>query len=116
MPKESIEKAKEITVNLHMAPLPEYRGCNQFSYCIINEDNFFGTTIHKLEEGIDSGPILFEDRFSIPDKLWVNEDDMTFNRSVNLFERLFKVQKNYKLVNKIHFQIEVFFPLEARDS
>jgi methionyl-tRNA formyltransferase len=29
-----IDRAQTIAVNLHMAPLPEYRGCNQFSFAI----------------------------------------------------------------------------------
>ena len=53
-----IQKAKSIAVNLHMAPLPEYRGCNQFSLAIINDDQEFGVTIHQLTEGIDSGPLI----------------------------------------------------------
>ena len=84
--KEHIKKAKELTINLHMAPLPEYRGCNQFSFAMINKDKVFGTTIHKLEEGIDSGDILFEDRFDIPIDCWVEElYNITFKKSVNLF-------------------------------
>jgi methionyl-tRNA formyltransferase len=55
--KQHIVRAKQIAINLHLAPLPEYRGCNQFSFAILNNDKIFGTTLHKLEEGIDSGPI-----------------------------------------------------------
>ncbi len=82
-----IQKAKFIAVNLHMAPLPEYRGCNQFSLAIINDDKEFGVTIHQLTEGIDSGPILSERRFSIPENIWVNElVDIATEESVCLFE------------------------------
>lgn len=63
--KKQIERATKLAVNLHMAPLPEYRGCNQFSFAIYNEEIEFGTTLHQLEEGIDSGKILFESRFPI---------------------------------------------------
>ena len=63
--EEHINKAEEITVNLHMAPLPEYRGCNQFSFAILDGKHEFGTTLHRLEPGIDSGDILFEKRFSM---------------------------------------------------
>jgi len=84
--KIHIKKAKELIVNLHMAPLPEYRGCNQFSYAIINNDKEFGTTIHILDEGIDSGDILFENRFKIPENCWVEElYQLTFKKSVELF-------------------------------
>jgi len=98
--KEHIQKAKEIIVNLHMAPLPEYRGCNQYSFAIINEDIEFGTTIHKLEEGIDSGPIIFEKRFPIPSDCWVEElYQITFDKSVKLFREsmLSLISNNYKL-------------------
>jgi methionyl-tRNA formyltransferase len=81
-----IKKAKDLIVNLHMAPLPEYRGCNQFSYAIINDDKEFGTTIHILDEGIDSGDILFESRFRIPKNCWVEElYNLTFEKSIELF-------------------------------
>ncbi|MDE6958230.1 MAG: hypothetical protein K2O80_01545, partial [Helicobacter apodemus] len=65
--------AKEIAFNLHLAPLPEYRGCNQFSFAIFNEDKEFGVSIHKIDEGIDSGDIAFEKRFLIPKDCFVEE-------------------------------------------
>ncbi|MBH49873.1 MAG: hypothetical protein CMG69_03875 [Candidatus Marinimicrobia bacterium] len=96
-----IKKAKDIFVNLHMAPLPEYRGCNQFSFAIIDESKEFGTTIHRLEEGIDSGSIMFEKRFPIPNDCWVEElYQITFDKSVELFiESIPDLLKgNYKLI------------------
>ncbi len=83
---EHIAKASEITVNLHMAPLPEYRGCNQFSFAIIDGAEEFGTTLHRMEPGIDSGPILAERRFAIPDGCWVEHlYELTFEHTVELF-------------------------------
>ncbi len=85
--KEHISKAKDISVNLHLAPLPEYRGCNQFSFAIIDEAKWFGATIHEINEGIDSGDIIFEERFNISDKkYWVSElYDKTIDKAVGLF-------------------------------
>lgn len=72
--KEShIKSIKEMAFNLHLAPLPEYRGCNQFSFAIINEDKEFGVTLHRLDCGIDSGDIIFEKRFAIPQDCFVDE-------------------------------------------
>jgi len=82
-----IEKASEITVNLHMAPLPEYRGCNQFSFAIIDGAEVFGTTLHRIVPGIDSGPILAERRFEVPEACWVEDlYELTFDHSVELFQ------------------------------
>jgi methionyl-tRNA formyltransferase len=85
--KEHIDKVNDIIVNLHMAPLPEYRGCNQFSFAIIEGAQKFGTTIHQLEEGIDSGGIIAEKRFKIEKDIWVKDlYDKTFELSVKLFK------------------------------
>jgi len=97
--QEDIDVASDITVNLHMAPVPEYRGCNQFSFAIINKENFFGTTLHLIDKGVDSGDILFERRFSISKDIDVETlYNKTFKESVILFtENLGKIiSGNYK--------------------
>ncbi len=84
--KEHLDLAKQIAVNLHMAPLPEYRGCNQFSLAIINKDKVFGTTLHKMESEIDSGDIIAERRFKISPEIYVKElYDLTVEHSLKLF-------------------------------
>ena len=118
--KQHIQKAKEIIINLHMAPLPEYRGCNQFSFAIINGDKEFGTTIHRLEEGIDSGAIMFEKRFPIPDDCWVEElYQITLDKSIELFKESLpqlisghyelKPQKSFleKRTTSLHYRKEI---------
>ena len=70
---DHIQKAGQIAVNLHMAPLPEYRGCNQFSFAIIDQVQEFGTTLHTMEAGVDSGAILFERRFPISDNCYAGD-------------------------------------------
>ena len=82
-----LQQAKKVAINLHMAPLPEYRGCNQFSYAILDEKKEFGTTLHVMDAGIDHGGILSERRFPIPPQCWVDElYNLTFEHSKNLFE------------------------------
>jgi len=118
--KSHISRAKEIFVNLHMAPLPEYRGCNQFSFAIIDSAKEFGTTIHQLEEGIDSGAIIFEDRFPISKNCWVNElYELTSQKSIELFKKSLplivsgnfepKPQKSFlhKRKTSLHFRKEI---------
>lgn len=81
-----IGKAAQIAVNLHMAPLPEYRGCNQFSMAIIDGKKEFGTTIHRIDTRIDHGDILFQERFAIPEDCWVQDlYDQTHDASLQLF-------------------------------
>lgn len=85
--QEQIDKAKKIAVNLHMAPLPEYRGSNQFTFAIIDGKKEFGTTLHVMDSRIDHGDILFQKRFAIPEKCWVNDlYQLTFDATVALFK------------------------------
>lgn len=86
--QEHIDKAKQIAVNLHMAPLPEYRGSNQFSFAIIEGREEFGTTIHRIDTRIDHGDILFQKRFRIPEGCWVNDlYELTYTASLHLFRQ-----------------------------
>ena len=99
--EEHIGKAAQVAVNLHMAPLPEYRGSNQFSFAIVEGKTEFGTTIHRIDTRIDHGDILFQKRFPIPDGCWVHDlYQLTYNASVKLFSQTLKhiVEGNYKPV------------------
>ncbi len=52
-------------VNLHLAPLPQYRGCNGIAHAIMNGDKSYGVTIHHVDKGIDTGSILARSCFPI---------------------------------------------------
>jgi methionyl-tRNA formyltransferase len=85
--QKQIDCAKELAINLHMAPLPEYRGCNQFSFAIIDDAKEFGTTMHVMESGIDSGDLLFESRFPVDPKETVKSlHAKTTAASITLFK------------------------------
>ncbi len=115
-----INKARNLAVNLHMAPLPEYRGCNQFSFAILDDKTEFGTTIHQLDANIDHGDILFERRFPIPAQCWIQElYDYTYEASLHLFKDTLQdiVDGNYTLTSQksliaergsqLHFRKEI---------
>lgn len=85
--KHHLEQATQLAVNLHLAPLPEYRGSNQFSFAILDGATEFGVTIHEMNTGIDSGDILFEKRFPIKEDTWVQE---LYDESVQAAEMLFQ--------------------------
>lgn len=96
-----IDKASQIAVNLHMAPLPEYRGSNQFSFAIIEDKKEFGTTLHRIDTRIDHGDILFQKRFPIPENCWVNDLYLaTYDSSLKLFKQTLShvITGKYQLV------------------
>jgi len=51
--------------NLHPGPLPEYAGLNVPSWTIYEGEPSHGVTLHWLDEGIDTGPIAWQERFAI---------------------------------------------------
>ena len=115
-----IARAKEAALNLHMAPLPEYRGSNQFSFAIIDQKTEFGTTIHLIDTRIDHGDIVFQKRFPIPDGCWVHDlYQLTYNTSLTLFKQTlshiisgnYRVMAQESLINKygtnLHFRNEM---------
>jgi methionyl-tRNA formyltransferase len=52
-------------VNLHGAPLPDMRGSMCDAAAILEERTEFGTSLHWMDKGIDTGPILAVRRFPI---------------------------------------------------
>lgn len=84
---QHIARARQCAVNLHMAPLPEYRGSNQFSFAIIDNKEEFGTTIHLMDTRIDHGDIIYQKRFPIPANCWVSQlYELTEDASFKLFQ------------------------------
>jgi methionyl-tRNA formyltransferase len=51
--------------NLHPGPLPEYAGLNVPSWAIYEGERSHGVTLHWLDEGIDTGPIAWQERFAV---------------------------------------------------
>jgi methionyl-tRNA formyltransferase len=52
-------------VNVHYAPLPEYRGRANVNWAIVNGESDTAITVHVLAPGLDSGNILYQERVSI---------------------------------------------------
>ncbi len=55
------------TVNLHGSLLPQYRGAAPINWAVINGERETGVTTFQLQQDIDTGRILLQDRFPIAD-------------------------------------------------
>lgn len=51
--------------NLHPGPLPLYAGLNAVSWAIYNGEREHGVTVHRMDPGIDTGPIVAQAMFAI---------------------------------------------------
>ena len=54
-------------LNLHFSFLPRLRGCFPTKWAII-EENFSGVTLHSIDQGIDTGPILSQKKVFLDQK------------------------------------------------
>ena len=59
-----IGKARYAAINFHPAP-PKYPGIGGYCYALYNKDKYYGVTSHFIDNGIDSGKIIFYDKFCI---------------------------------------------------
>jgi len=52
-------------INCHGSALPKYRGRNVLKRALANGDKEFGITVHHVDSGIDTGPIIVQKLYPI---------------------------------------------------
>ena len=101
--KKVLSIPKYGTINIHPSLLPKYRGPSPVQYSIKNLDVHTGFTFIKMDEGIDTGDILFksspikiEDRDttqSLTEKIFISASKK-INKSIqNLFDNTHSLSK-----------------------
>lgn len=89
LPKKVLEIPPLGCINIHPSMLPKYRGPSPIPSTILNGDYNSGVTLMKLDTGMDTGPIIAQEKFLI---------DPSHNAS-DLTEKLFSL--GGKLLTKI---------------
>lgn len=59
------------TLNVHLAPLPRYRGRHPLHWALINGEREFGITIHQMTLEIDEGNIYWQKLVSVDEGMSV---------------------------------------------
>lgn len=54
--------------NMHFSKLPAYKGVYTSAWPILNGDSHSGVTLHKIDQGIDTGEIIDQICFALDDK------------------------------------------------
>lgn len=78
LPKELLEIPKFGAINVHASLLPKYRGASPISEAIIQGESETGVTIMLMDEGMDTGDILSQE------KIVIASDDTTATLSQKL--------------------------------
>lgn len=53
-------------INVHPSLLPKYRGADPIFWAMFNNESVTGVTIHWMDSGVDTGPILCQREVEIP--------------------------------------------------
>ena len=76
IPREFLDLQSTPVINLHMSLLPKNRGAHPLFWALLNSEPV-GVTIHELDEGLDTGDILFQRQISL-------DTSMTFRQAHKL--------------------------------
>lgn len=68
LPKEVLEAKKYGCINVHTSLLPSYRGASPVQAAILNGETKTGVTIMAMDEGVDTGDILLQEKVEIEEE------------------------------------------------
>ena len=94
--KSNILKKFNFIFNCHYSVLPKYRGMNPIHWALKKKD-ILGFTIHQIDEGIDTGKIIYQKKFK---KRFTN----SFDATNFLYKKSFIAYK--KVLNNLDFYIK----------
>jgi len=62
---EQVIKCYKLALNSHPTLLPKYRGPTSGAYILLNAETESGLTVHLIDAGMDTGPIVLQKKFPI---------------------------------------------------
>ena len=104
LPREILDIPKYGCINIHPSLLPRWRGAAPIQHAILSGDRETGISIMQMSEGLDSGPILKQE------KLLIEKGD---NYKV-LHDKLSELGSF--LLLKVLSEIEIQIPIEQNDQ
>lgn len=89
---EIITKAKKGAINLHFSLLPKNRGCFPPIFAILKGEKFSGVTLHYMDDGIDTGDIISQEKIEIKENFTgLDLYDKCINTGYELFKKTFPI-------------------------
>ncbi|OGC08369.1 methionyl-tRNA formyltransferase [candidate division WOR-1 bacterium RIFCSPLOWO2_12_FULL_45_9] len=85
LPKEILDIPKHGCLNIHASLLPKYRGAAPIQWALLNGERETGVTIMRLDERLDTGDIIFQE------KIKINQEDDSLSISKKLFAKAGKL-------------------------
>lgn len=85
VPADILDSLHLTPYNIHPGP-PEYPGSHPEAFAIWERSKTFGVTAHEIAVAVDSGPIVYIERFAMPEQPDLQElADLVFPVAVRVF-------------------------------
>jgi len=99
VPNEILNAPKIGTFNKHSSLLPSYRGVYPVFWQMLNHEKLLGISVHKMEEKIDKGHIVFQKSFDRDMNASFDENyDFIIEQTSDVLNQA------YQLIKKEHFK------------
>jgi len=105
IPKKFLTKTKFGFINIHGSLLPKWRGAAPIQRAMMNGDKKIGISIMKIEEKLDSGPVLMSKELELDqNKTYGEIEEQLSIEGANLLIESLKIIKagNSKFINQNH--------------
>ncbi len=88
--KKNLERANMGWVNIHNGLLPNYKGVDAPFWGLYNEEKIIGSTLHRMNESFDEGPIINQSSFKNENLSYFKTVDKLFELSKAMLIELLK--------------------------
>ena len=119
LPKQIIEAPKYGCINIHPSLLPKWRGPSPIQYSLLNNEKETGFCFMEMQEGIDTGDILFKRKVDIKQ----SDNSLTLLNKISATASLFIEKVFIEIIqNKItknkqdHSQATYSYKIEKKDT
>lgn len=115
--RKLLDSATYGCINLHTALLPKYRGLMPSFWVLKNSETHTGVSVFFVDEGIDSGPILVQDKLPIGNMSQAELIDVTKKMGIDaMLKAIDKIHSgNYELIENDASQM-TYFSFPTRDD
>jgi len=119
IPKNFLEITKFGFINVHASLLPKWRGAAPIQRAIINRDKKIGVSIMKIEEKLDSGPVLATKELELDQNATYGEIEKKLSVvGANLLIESLKIIEggNQKFINQNHLNATYAKKIDKKET
>ncbi len=93
--KSFIKSFNKKIINIHLSILPNYKGLNTYKRVLQNGERITGSTVHYVNEKLDSGKIILNKKFLIEK----NDNTKTLMKKTKKIEHVLFSKSLIKIFN-----------------